>query len=537
MSLSSIKGKLTFLLVVLILGFSVLAYQAIKSGQDAKMAATRLVDIEEIVQLTMDLRIEERNYQVYFQAKNLERYEKLSQQLLDDLDALRLILLSKSNHERIEMLKKLFTQWHAINIPRMELYAKYGKTMHDPTFAQNHKEDADKLGAYHEQSNKTYTIASDKLHELASEVKTSNFNRLDSNELISKIVLGVILFIVLGIAFFVIKSIQASVVRAKESCEKMRANKDLSTQINLKNKDEIGDIMSSVNALIADVAHALNEAKSNAIENASVAEELSSTSLQIGNRAEEEARVVFTATNDAKEVASAITDASMQAKEVNGITVNAQTSLLSAQQLLNETIAQLSTTAEAEAVMNERLNRLSGEAEQVKSVLDVIGDIADQTNLLALNAAIEAARAGEHGRGFAVVADEVRKLAERTQKSLLETNATVNVIVQSISDISGEMNHNAKRIHELSEFSSKVTYQTNSAVGMLDQSAHASAEVVEKANSNVELIQTAVIDKIGEINTLSSSNARSVEEIAAAAEHLSKLSSTLSNTLSQFKTM
>jgi methyl-accepting chemotaxis protein len=84
-----------------------------------------------------------------------------------------------------------------------------------------------------------------------------------------------------------------------------------------------------------------------------------------------------------------------------------------------------------EGEINDRLNSLAGEATQVKQVLTVIADIADQTNLLALNAAIEAARVGEHGRGFAVVADEVRKLAERTQKSLVETNATVNVIVQS----------------------------------------------------------------------------------------------------------
>ena len=536
MSFSTIKGKLTLLLVVLALGFGALGYEIIKEGNDAKMAATRLVTIANIEKLTLELRIEQRNYQVHFQTKNLEQYEKVYQQLLHDLDALKLMLLSKVNHDRIDVLKKLLTEWHSINAPRMALYTQYGKTIYDETFAQTHKEDALKLDALYKQSAQSFVVLIDKFKELADEVKKSNFNRLDTNKLMSEIVLTLVMLIVFTIFFFVTRSIKNSVAQAKESCEIMRANKDLSNHIQLHSKDEISDIMDSVNSLIADVASALNVAKDNAIENASVAEELSNTSLQIGKRAEEEAKVVFETTNDAKDVANAISDASVQSQNVKDITSQAQESLLSAQALLNETITQLSQTAHAEAAMNERLSHLSEEAEQVKSVLDVIGDIADQTNLLALNAAIEAARAGEHGRGFAVVADEVRKLAERTQKSLSETNATVNVIVQSISDISGEMNHNAKRIHELSEFSNQVTTQTNNAVGMLDQSVLATEEVVDKANGNVKLIKTAVIEKIGEINTLSSSNARSVEEIAAAAEHLSKLSTNLSHTLAQFKT-
>ncbi len=536
MFLATIKGKLTLLLAVLVIGFSILGYEAIKSGSDGKMAATRLMNIGLIEARMAESMMELRGFQIFLKEERVKGFETYYQEAIKLLDELLPTIRSEKSQSLVKGVKKNLQEWHELNIPRVDILKKYGVLVNDAGFAQSHPTDHATLIKLTSDSARSFDGAMKTVKELSAMVKKNNFDTLENDEIMSLIVIGVNALVVIGLCFVLINSIGASIGKAKSGIERIRHEKALNLKLDTGSRDEMNDIVQMQNTLLSEINSAINEAKNNAVENASVAEELSSTSLQIGKRAEEEASVVEQTTQEAKVVAGEIMEASEQAKTVKSMTLKAQESLSLAQNLLNETIASLNTTAEAEAHMNERLNHLATEATQVKSVLEVIGDIADQTNLLALNAAIEAARAGEHGRGFAVVADEVRKLAERTQKSLLETNATVNVIVQSISDISGEMNGNAKRIIALAEFSNNVTSQTQDAVDLLGQSVRATDGVVLKAQSNVKLINESVVNKIATINTLSSSNARSVEEIASASEHLARLANSLSNTLSQFKT-
>ncbi len=346
----------------------------------------------------------------------------------------------------------------------------------------------------------------------------------------------IVLVIVITIAFFLVSiSVIKPLNAFKEKILEISSNHDLVQRVDTDAPQEIMEMGKSFNTLLSSLQELISTSKNSSTENASISHELSTTALGVGNNVESSVVIVEQATAQAKSVQDEIIDAISDAQGSKEDIVKANDNLGVARDDIISLTSKVQDTAQTEAELAQNMEELSNEANEVKTILVVIGDIADQTNLLALNAAIEAARAGEHGRGFAVVADEVRKLAERTQKTLSEINATISVVVQSIGDASTQMSANSNEIQELANIAQGVEDKINSTVDIVNKAVIASEETVkdfENTGKNVEII----VAKVEEINKLSSTNARSVEEIAAAAEHLNTMTNELNSKLETFKT-
>lgn len=310
---------------------------------------------------------------------------------------------------------------------------------------------------------------------------------------------------------------------------------DLRQQLEVRGHDELAEVSLQVNKFIEKVRVLIADSKQMASENSSVAHELSSTSLETGRRVEEATSIVNNTTVQSEQMQEEMHRGIEEAQVRKEGIATARTDLDEANASILNMTEQIQASAAMEIDLARKIDQLSQDAEQVKEVLTIIGDIADQTNLLALNAAIEAARAGEHGRGFAVVADEVRKLAERTQKSLIEINSTINIIVQSVVESSDAMDKNAKRVEELADVARNVEVKIGRTFAVITDATALADETVEGYMRNAQSLE-AMVSGISKINILSTENARSVEEMAAAAEHLNKMTESLNNKLSQFKT-
>ena len=310
---------------------------------------------------------------------------------------------------------------------------------------------------------------------------------------------------------------------------------DLTSKIVVPKGDEIHEVAENVNEFIEKVRQTVSQATSTSSHNTEIAKTLLSASVDMKAKADEESSIVHEVSEDGIELQNILTNSIEQAKETKENIDSAGTVLKGVNAQIVSLANEIEQKSQDELELSHKLEQLSADATQVKDVLNVISDIADQTNLLALNAAIEAARAGEHGRGFAVVADEVRKLAERTQKSLSEINSTISVIVQSINDASESMSRNAQDVEVISKSASQTEVEISSSVESIEKSIVQVDETVNGYISNSKTIEK-MVQKVSSIEVISDENKKTIENISDASSKLSEMTTSLNDLLTGYKT-
>ena len=450
------------------------------------------------------------------------------QLLLTNLDKIR-NLENHDNQAKINKFKQLLEDYNKI---AKEIVQGFINGSLDFNVIQQKSKNKADLFEQLTTSMKQYGAQSDyEYSNLAEEAKARSANAITTSIFVAIVLVLMVVFL----GFFIGRGIRQSASEAASTLgELAEGGGDLKSTLRVASEDEIGQMSKNFNKFMG----LLKSAISNVM---AVVQPLLDNSTRLIQRMEVAESAMHKQGDDSSQVTQSMEEMRHSVNEISNSAAEAATATDDADKEANQSLEILrQSMAVSEALNNEIkgassvIHQLAQDTQNVNQILDVITSIAEQTNLLALNAAIEAARAGEQGRGFAVVADEVRELASRTAKSTTEIRELLNALTSAASASVESMDSASAQAQRNEEYAAQTGESVNKIAGHI-QTINSLNTQIATATEEQTMVATTVMDNVNHMNESIGSTLEALDGIRDVSGNLHTLSDDLLEAASKFK--
>jgi methyl-accepting chemotaxis protein len=338
----------------------------------------------------------------------------------------------------------------------------------------------------------------------------------------------------MGLALLVIRGINTAVSDLQTVMVKMASDGDLNVRAKIFGQDEIGQTASAFNGLIDGFSAIIRQVSCSAKTVSSTAANLSSASLQIAQGSQAQSEAAASTAAAVEEITVSIQSVASNADDVRRLSEQSLQQTQLGNQNVHSMVGEISRVQDAVQLIAGSVKEFVDSTRSIAGMTQQVKDIADQTNLLALNAAIEAARAGEQGRGFAVVADEVRKLAEKSAQSANEIDRVTNSLNKQSTHVEETVQSGLRSLAATQEQVERVSAVLSEAGALVEQSNHGVSDIASSVHEQSSA-STQIARNVEKIAQMSEENHAAVDSNTQEVVRLEQLSRELQSAVSRFK--
>jgi methyl-accepting chemotaxis protein len=339
--------------------------------------------------------------------------------------------------------------------------------------------------------------------------------------------IAVVLTLILG------RSITVPIAKTVAATKMLAAGK-LNTDITTNRKDEFGDQVGALRAMVGKWKNIMGSIQQVSDNVASASVELSASAEQMQKGSGEQAERSRQVATASEEMSQTVIDIAKNASSMASTATSAAKTAKDGGRIVEEAVKEVKQIAHTVGESKEHITSLAELSQRIGEIIGIINDIADQTNLLALNAAIEAARAGEHGRGFAVVADEVRKLAERTTGATSEVSTIIGEIQNKVTSAVSSIEKVSSKVERGVDLSTKAGNELTTIVKSVED-LHLMVQQIASAIEEMTATSDMISKDIESISGISNETSMSSSEVTKASQELARLGTDLRDISKQFE--